>query len=259
MAASFVGSRWFLLCAFVALMASAPVCLSESEAVDTVFKQPADWAGLGEKQAALEEEAAALVVKKLLPEAEEKLKAVTAACEGLMTDPNATYVCFHSAAQFDAFRKDVEKEKGEAAAIAVVRVSFVYGKALHLQAFIASARKQWPEALALLDREMQYSPYEALPYMEKGYILNAQRKHPEAIECYKKGLEVAAKREGTDQVRASAWRGIGFAQTELGDLDAAKTSYNESLKLEPNNKLALDELSYIENLERSKKAGQSEK
>ncbi|MFW6159370.1 MAG: hypothetical protein ACOC8E_08445, partial [Planctomycetota bacterium] len=37
-----------------------------------------------------------------------------------------------------------------------------------------------------------------------------------------------------------------FAQIELGRLDAAKEAYEESLKLEPGNKLAESELRFIE-------------
>jgi tetratricopeptide (TPR) repeat protein len=240
-----------VLCAILALMSSAPVCRADSEPVNTVFKETVEWDGLGSDQAPNVNEAQVLVTKGQLSEAQEKLKVATDAFKQIMTDEKATYVCFRSAAQFDAYAKDTEKEKGPAAARALVRVSYAFAKSVHLRAFIASADSRWPEALALLDQEIRAAPYESIGWREKGYVMNATRKHQEAITCYKKALELDAKHEGGAEDRAAAWRGIGFAETELGRLDAAKESYQESLKLEPGNKLALDEIAYIENLQKS--------
>ena len=91
---TFLGaSRRLLLCAVVAVMASATVCFSD--AIDTTFKLSAAWDGLGEEQRAAVQEAEELLLKKhLLTEADEKLKEIMAAFKNVMSDPNATYVCF---------------------------------------------------------------------------------------------------------------------------------------------------------------------
>jgi Flp pilus assembly protein TadD len=260
--ASLVIRRWsVLLCAFLAVAVSAPVGLaaseqdssaSNTETVSTVFKETVEWDGLGAEQAPGVNEVLDLITSKQLPEAEGKLNAATAAFRALMNNPAVIYVCFRSASQFDAYVKEVEKKRGEASGRPFVRVSYAYAKTLHLQAFIASDRKQWPEALALLEQEMRYAPWEWRAYIERGYIMNQLGKNEEAIQVYQKGLDLATRYEGTAADRASAWRGIGFAQTELGQLDVAKNSYNESLKLDPGNKLALNELDYIRDLEQKK-------
>ena len=261
MASLAIARRSVLLYAFLAAVVSAPVCLaasekdssaSNTETVDTVFKETVEWGGLGAEQAPGVNAVMDLITGKHVPEAEEKLNGATAAFKELMNNPAFVYVCFRTAGQFDAYVKEVEKERGEASGRPFVRVSYAYANALHLQAFIASGRKQWPEALALLEQEMRFAPWECHAYIERGYIMNQQGSNAEAIRVYQKGLDLATKHGATPADRASAWRGIGFAQTELGQLDAARNSYNESLKLEPGNKIALNEIDYIRDLEQKK-------
>ena len=52
----------------------------------------------------------------------------------------------------------------------------------------------------------------------------------------------------TGVVKATALRGKGMALIELGDLDLAETTLKESLYYDPDNKLARNELGYIQHL-----------
>jgi tetratricopeptide (TPR) repeat protein len=67
---------------------------------------------------------------------------------------------------------------------------------------------------------------------------------PEALEAAQDALEVSQ----TDPDRARSLRGIGFALVELGRLDDAEAAYRDSLALEPDNKLAQDEITAIARL-----------
>ena len=56
-------------------------------------------------------------------------------------------------------------------------------------------------------------------------------------------------------MRPTALRGIGYSLIELGELEAARQAFEKSLKMEPNNRLALDELEYIRKLQQKNKRG----
>ena len=56
--------------------------------------------------------------------------------------------------------------------------------------------------------------------------------------------------------KGAALRGMGFALIEQGKLDEAEKKYKESLKADPDNKLALSELEYIKKLKAEKAAGE---
>ena len=47
---------------------------------------------------------------------------------------------------------------------------------------------------------------------------------------------------------AVALRGRGFVLVEMGQLDEAETAFEDSLELDPNNPIALNELQYVEHL-----------
>ena len=55
-----------------------------------------------------------------------------------------------------------------------------------------------------------------------------------------------------DQIEARALRGTGFCLIKLGKLDEAEKMFKDSLKLVPENKMVLNEISYIREL-RAKK------
>ena len=92
-----------------------------------------------------------------------------------------------------------------------------------------------------------------VPYLvsEKGAALASLKRWPEAIATYDVGLAI---KEMEPAKRALLYRGRGFALTESGGLDDAEASYWESLKLEPGNTHAINELTYIGKLRAGKPA-----
>lgn len=78
--------------------------------------------------------------------------------------------------------------------------------------------------------------------MEMAATFNAAKQSATALKAYDYVLTLPSN--GFD-LRAKAQRGRGYALIELNRLDEAEAAYNESLKLEPGNGLALRELRYI--------------
>ena len=106
------------------------------------------------------------------------------------------------------------------------------------------------EALRALDAGLALFPFElgkTRPslLLERGAALNHLKRPQEALSSYEAMLAIL---DQSDELRAVALRGRGFALTELGRLDEAEVAYRDSLKLKPENAVALAELKYIAGL-----------
>jgi tetratricopeptide (TPR) repeat protein len=101
-------------------------------------------------------------------------------------------------------------------------------------------------AIAFLDRGLQLEPSSAKLASEKAQALIRLGRHKEAKAIYE-GLLAA---EGFVSVhdRAAALRGKGFILIEEGDLPAAEATFQQSLELDPDSKMARQELEYINQL-----------
>lgn len=133
-------------------------------------------------------------------------------------------------------------------------IDWSYKECLQIRAYVAAERRDFPLALALLAAIEAVAPMSAGTLTERGYILNQQSKPEEAMAAYKRALELATRYPSQQRFQALSLRGLGFALIELKRLDEAEATFQESLKVDPNNRLALDELAYIRQL-RSKGAG----
>lgn len=162
-----------------------------------------------------------------------------------MTDTNAVYASFASKQEYEIWRKLRAEQK-------VVWLDWAFRDALHNKAFIASSKKQWPDALKLLNEEIRYAPFAAIAHCEKGYIFNSDGKPSDSLEEYEKALELAEKYASARGDKAMALRGMGYSYIELGDLERAKAAYQKSLEIDPNNKLARSELEFIKERELKK-------
>lgn len=114
-------------------------------------------------------------------------------------------------------------------------------------AFLAIEEKAPPDvALGFLDQAIAIAPYWSDPLSEKGFLLNQIGRSSEALDAYQRAIELQTTFDNSaNQNKAIAWRGLGYTYVELGDLDKAQQAYEESLKLDPGNAIATDELEYI--------------
>lgn len=125
-----------------------------------------------------------------------------------------------------------------------------YGKALHLKTFIAVVQRNFEEALRRSDTVVQFRPYSAAGHIERGGILNKLQQPARALAAYQKALALAERFRSNINMRAAALRGIGFTHVELKDLPSARRAIEQSLKLEPDNRIAAQELNYIVDMEK---------
>jgi len=80
---------------------------------------------------------------------------------------------------------------------------------------------------------------------ERGAALSALKRWPDMLADCDEGLQLPGLK---DPDRARLLRARGFALIELGRLEDAEAAYNDSLKLVPDNAIALRELQYITRL-----------
>ena len=138
--------------------------------------------------------------------------------------------------------KDQPQKKDEK----VIWDSPSYSKAYYLMAFMAVEQSDWKTALELIIKALKLEPDHPTLLCENALILGRMGKHAEALDIY---IEAAKSRKWApvDQ-HARALRGAAIALIDLGDLDKAEAFLNDSLKLEPGNRVALNELQYIRKL-----------
>jgi tetratricopeptide (TPR) repeat protein len=84
---------------------------------------------------------------------------------------------------------------------------------------------------------------------EYAYTVRVNGRLERSLDLYKQAEKLAAKfrdRESAAHWRAVALRGQGYAYSELQRWDEAAKAYQRSLKYEPDNEIARNELLYIE-------------
>ncbi|WP_068088064.1 tetratricopeptide repeat protein [Novosphingobium rosa] len=123
--------------------------------------------------------------------------------------------------------------------------------ALFLRAYALSDLGRRGEARDLLKRLTGMAPFYPHYLLEYAFALRQGGATEEALAAYRRAAELCGKggfsRNETGD-HATALRGIGFIQTEKGDLAGAEASYRASQTYDPANPLAANELRYIAGL-----------
>ncbi|BCT92824.1 hypothetical protein LYSHEL_18480 [Lysobacter helvus] len=118
--------------------------------------------------------------------------------------------------------------------------------AFHAQAFaLIELKRESAEVLRALDRAIAIAPYWAEPHNERGFLLAQAGRRDEALASYRQAIalaEASRSKEGA----AVAYRGLGYTLVEMQQWQAAREAYDKSLAIEPGNRIALDELAFIE-------------
>ena len=177
-----------------------------------------------------------LMKQGLTEEASTRAAALQGQYEGAF-DTSLKQFAFKSNAEFDDYTRG-SKDRFE-------WIDWGYVDCLELRAFILSDRGDMDRALVLLRKIAEIAPASAVTACETGYIFNTRKMFKEAEESYRKACRLCLQYKSQEEFAGLALRGLGFALGELGRLAEARECYEESLRRDPGNRLALGELEYI--------------
>lgn len=203
--------------------------------------------GLGHEFRSKFDKAAFYVSQREISKADNILNEILTAFDDITSDSSKHYVIVYNAEEFDKYKSDKSSDKK------VVWIDWTFKKALHLKAFLFTSAHSFDDALFFLNGEIQYAPYSAGAYIEKGYILNELRKYEEALSNYKKARDLAKKIESAKGLLPLALNGIGFTSIKLNKIGEAKAAYEESLSIKPhNNRSASSGLNHVKKIQNNK-------
>lgn len=118
----------------------------------------------------------------------------------------------------------------------------------------AVERGRYDEAIEVMRKGLAVDPSHPQLVSETAHALVVSKRPQESL-----ALIDAALRDDPgidDEIKAHLLRGRGFALGELNRFDEAEEAYRASLKLQPNNPIALKELDYIAQRRRGATAGE---
>jgi len=123
-----------------------------------------------------------------------------------------------------------------------------YSKAYYLLAFLALESRSNPynNALLNLDKGLRLEPDQPTLLYEKANLYYRLKRHEQAVKLYTQLAHT--KNCLPDPQRARAFRGLGETLTAIGKYDDAEMALYQSLKFDPDNKKAINELDYIDQI-----------
>jgi tetratricopeptide (TPR) repeat protein len=130
-----------------------------------------------------------------------------------------------------------------------------YSKAYYLLAFLALESRNYPynNALLNLDKGLSLEPDQPTLLYEKANLHYRLKRYEKAVQFYTQLIQ--SKNCLPNPQRARAFRGLGETLAAMEKYDDAEIALYKSLKFDPDNKKAINELNYIDqvrNLNRSK-------
>jgi len=159
--------------------------------------------------------------------------------------------CGHEQAEVVLYLTEAASKGEEAIALAPM-----WADAWFFKSYALSELHRTAEAAAALDRAIALSPSHAHYLSERGYLYHQAKDWQHSLETYKaaeEAVKLIADKQGQIVERTRALRGQGYALVELGDLDAGEQKYQQSLALDPDDKMSRQELDYIKGLRAKRK------
>jgi len=121
-----------------------------------------------------------------------------------------------------------------------------YPRAYYILGCLSVQQKDYHEAVKYLEAADHLEPDNPSILNEKAVTYSAMGDHAKALSLYERVLDVGPL--VTEEDRAIALRGKGVQLIDLGQLDAAEKALEESLKYDPDSRIAHGELEYIADL-----------
>ncbi|HPC36037.1 MAG TPA: WG repeat-containing protein [Candidatus Marinimicrobia bacterium] len=127
----------------------------------------------------------------------------------------------------------------------------VYPRACYYLAYILIEKGKYKKAISWLNKGLLMEPQNPKFFTELGAVYGRLGDYFRSLDYYKQALNLPNIR---NHERAIALRGAGVQLINLGHLDEAKNYLKESLEIEENNDIAINELNYISKVESNQKS-----
>jgi len=215
-----------------------------SEATVTILQSKTS--GIDKDEVAAMNDITTMVQNQDIDGAFRKLEPILARCDSSQTSSDKKIVYFEDAVEFLEYSMAAGNKKD------LVWIKDTCPSAYKAAAFLYVEKGDSENTLKYLDKAIERAPFWAEPFTERGFLLGKLKNFKAAKAAYEKAIELASAHESSAYVKPLALRGLGIVLIDLGELDPAKAALEESLVLEPNNKLALGELEYIGQLQAKK-------
>jgi len=124
-----------------------------------------------------------------------------------------------------------------------------WSDAYYLKAYALVELKEISNAKIFIEKAVQLAPSNSKYLSELGHFYHQEKEWQKALSTYQsaeKSAQLFSPKELQETELLRAKRGIGYSLTELNELSKAEAVYNEILKIAPNDKIALQELKYIQ-------------
>lgn len=164
--------------------------------------------------------------------------------EGIYSNESRKIYCARTPSEESAYLSESRPEKQEA-----IVLGPQYSRAYYIKAYALFELERPAEARANLDKALKLSPLNANYLNESAFLRQREKNWEDSRKQFMRAAE-CARDYSPEPDQASelsrALRGQGYALIEQGQLDEAEAIYRECLKIDPNDKIAMDELEYTQ-------------
>ncbi len=157
-------------------------------------------------------------------------------------DQGTLYIRFWTLEEFMQHVTETEPEARKD----IVWMQSVYPPAYYYLAVLDVTEEKYESAVSNLEKSLKLELDQPLSFCELGFILGYMGKHELSLALYERAL--TSRSHITTSAKAKALRGKGVQLIELGRMEEAEVCLQDSLRLEPDNELAYNELIYISKL-----------
>jgi tetratricopeptide (TPR) repeat protein len=144
------------------------------------------------------------------------------------------------------FVHHVTRTKGTGQERKIVWKPSAYPRAHYYLGFLEVKEEHFDRALEVLEAGERLEPNPHFLAEKAQALVRGPKNYEKALALYDRVLKQGEAVPG--DLRAMAMRGMGFALIELNHLDLAEGYFRESLRLEPDSRVAANELAYIARL-----------
>lgn len=148
--------------------------------------------------------------------------------------------------EYDFYMMNAQKE-GKLAHV----LSETWSKAYFLKAYALQELKNTALAKNVLTQALKLSPSNSKYLSEMGHILHIEKNWNQALQVYKSAEKSAlffSPQSEKQKELLRAKRGIGYSLVEMKHLAEAEKVYLEILQINPNDKIAKQELKYLQEI-----------